>query len=203
MSAKKYELVPEDTVTTPDGRTLFRIRALVAIAALGVSPGDLGGYIEAEKNLTQVSGNAQVSGNVWVYGNAWVYDNAQVYGDARVSGNAWVSRDAWVYGDARVSRDARVYGDAQVYGRNHLGWFSCVGSGNGTLCWFLQKDRAIHVTRGCFSGSLEDFSAAVEKTHGDSPNGQQYRLLIQFIELRAAEALKDYAPVDAPVEEAA
>ena len=76
------------------------------------------------------------------------------------------------------------------------GWFSHVGSENGTLCWFIQKDRSILVNRGCFSGSLDDFRKAVEKRHGDSPDGQQYHLLIQFIELRAAEALKTYAPVD-------
>ena len=71
-----------------------------------------------------------------------------------------------------------------------------MGSESGTLTWFLQKDRTTRVTRGCFSGSLDEFRAAVEQTHGDSPNGQQYRLLIQFIELRAAEALKTYNEKD-------
>ncbi|MFT8333284.1 MAG: hypothetical protein ABF627_07115, partial [Acetobacter malorum] len=73
---KKYELTDETTKSW-DGRTLRRIRALVAIASIGVSVGDLGGFIETEGNLDQ-------SGNAWVYG------------DARVSG------DAWVFGDARV-----------------------------------------------------------------------------------------------------
>ena len=157
-SNRKYELVKDDTIKTFDGRTMFRIRAIVAMAAIGVAAGDLGGYIEAEKNLSQVSGDA------WVYGNAW------------------------------VSGDARVYGNAHVYARNHLGWMSCVGSENGTLCWFLERDRTVHVNRGCFSGSLEEFRSAVEKTHGDGPIGQQYRLLIQFIELRSTEAIKDYVP---------
>ena len=69
---KKYELVKTDTVKSWDGRTLYRIRAVAAIAALGIAIGDLGGYIEAEKNLAQVSGNARVSGNAWVYGDARV-----------------------------------------------------------------------------------------------------------------------------------
>jgi len=106
----KYEFVPGDEITIAPGRTVKRIRALVAIAAFGVSPGDLGGYIECEKSLSQVSGNA------WVYGDAWVSGNAQVSGDARVSGNARVSGDARVSGNAQVSGDARVYGDAQVSG---------------------------------------------------------------------------------------
>ena len=175
-SNRKYELVKDDAVKTLDGRTLFRIRALVAMTAIGVAAGDLGGYIESEKNLSHVSGNA------WVSGDAWVYGNALVYGNAHVSGNAWVYGDAW------------VSGDAWVYARNHLGWMSCVGSENGTLCWFLERDRTVHVNRGCFSGSLEEFRSAVEKTHGDGPIGQQYRILIQFIELRSTEAIKDYVP---------
>lgn len=79
---KKYELTDETTKSW-DGRTLRRIRALVAIASIGVSVGDLGGFIETEGNLDQ-------SGNAWVYG------------DARVSG------DAWVFGDARVSLSIHV-----------------------------------------------------------------------------------------------
>ena len=54
---KRYEFVPGDEITIAPGRTIKRIRALVAIAALGLSPGDCGGYIESETNLSQV-GNA-------------------------------------------------------------------------------------------------------------------------------------------------
>ena len=88
------------------GKTLFRIEATRGIEKLGVKKGDLGGFVESEKNL---------SDNAWVSGNARVYDNAQVYGDALVSGDAQVSGDAWVYGDARVYGNAQVSGDAWVY----------------------------------------------------------------------------------------
>ena len=152
----KYELLTNDTVKSWDGRTLFRIRALVAIG-LHVAAGDLGGYIEKQENL-------QVSGDAWVYGNARVYGNAQVSGDAR------------------------VYGDAS------FGWLSKVGSENGTLTWFITKDRQIVVNRGCFNGTLHEFSAAVEKRHGDNRIGQEYRLLVQFIELRASAALENFSP---------
>jgi len=85
---KKYELVNGDTKEWC-GRTLYRIRALIAIG-LSVASGDLGGYVESEKNLSQ-------DGDAWVYGNARVYGNAQVYGNARVSGNAWVSANVFLY----------------------------------------------------------------------------------------------------------
>ena len=62
---KKFSL----TKTTKDwfGVTLFQIKAEMSFG--NVSKGELGGWVEKEKNLDQE-------------GNAWVY------GDARVSGSA-------------------------------------------------------------------------------------------------------------------
>ena len=51
------------------GVTLHRIRAVADIAALGITIGTLGGWIEKPSNLD-------------VFGNAWVFGNAQVFGDA-------------------------------------------------------------------------------------------------------------------------
>ena len=89
------------------GVTLHRIRAVADIAALGITIGTLGGWIENPENL-------QVYGDAWVYGNAQVYGDARVYGNAQVYGNARVYGDAWVYGDAQVYGDAWVYGNARV-----------------------------------------------------------------------------------------
>lgn len=55
----KYEFTGE-TKKNVHGVTLHRIRALVAIAAIGVAAGDLGGWIESENNLS-------VSDDAWVY----------------------------------------------------------------------------------------------------------------------------------------
>jgi len=127
--AKKYELT-QNSVTVKNS-TLYQIRALRGFGS--VTAGDLGGYIESEKNLShdndcwvyenaRVFGDAHVFGNSGVYGNARVSGDAQVFGNARVYGNAYVSgdacvfEDAHVYGKAWVSGNARVYGDALVYG---------------------------------------------------------------------------------------
>ena len=83
---KKYELTSETKVVF--GVTLYRIRALVSFGI--VSAGDVGGFVESEKNLE-------------ANGNAWVYGNAQVSGDAKVSGDARVYGNAWVYGNASKS----------------------------------------------------------------------------------------------------
>jgi carbonic anhydrase/acetyltransferase-like protein (isoleucine patch superfamily) len=158
-----------------------------------------------------VSGNAQVSGDARVYGDAWVSGNArvygdaqvsgdaQVYGDAQVSGNAWVSGNARVYGDAQVSGNARVYGDAQVSGdaqvygdawvSGNAHWITVgpIGSENGFLTAFRQKDNSIIVRRGCFSGAIDEFERAVTERHGDNDHGNIYLALIPVIKLRLAE----------------
>ncbi len=114
-----YEFVPGDTIEIEPGKVLHRIRATTYIEAHGVTPGDLGGYIESPENLGDqawVSSSAWVSGNAHVSDNAIVSDDAWVFGNATVSGDAMVSGDARVFGDARVSGNARVYGSAWVYG---------------------------------------------------------------------------------------
>ena len=80
---KKYSLTKNTKVWC--GITLFQIKAEVSFGS--VSKGDLGGWIEKEENLSQVSGDA------WVYGNAWVY------GDARVSAKMSFTKGCFIGGD--------------------------------------------------------------------------------------------------------
>jgi len=70
----KYELT-NDSITSTNGITLFRIKALKDFS--NVKLGELGGYIQSVDNLSQ-DDNARASGNALVYGNAKVYDNALV-----------------------------------------------------------------------------------------------------------------------------
>ena len=128
----KYELTNESL------NGLCRIRALRDIPRHGVKAGDLGGWVESEKNLSQeddcwVGGEARVHGDArvyWdatvcgkavvgekaqVYGDAVVGEKAQVYGDACICGNARVYENAWVLGNTCVYGDAQVYGEARVY----------------------------------------------------------------------------------------
>ena len=84
---KKYKLLKDDFIDTYD-TSFYRIQATKDFK--GVKKGDLGGYIESEKNLSQEEG-AWVFGNAKVYGNAKVFENARVYENAQVFGNAKVS----------------------------------------------------------------------------------------------------------------
>ena len=62
---KKF--VMTDSFIEVFGKKLFQVKALVAFGC--VEEGELGGYIEEEKNLSQ-SGDAWVSGKAWVSGDA-------------------------------------------------------------------------------------------------------------------------------------
>ena len=150
MTQKKYELLKNDTITAPNGKTLYRIKALIDFSV--VVAGSLGGYIEKEDNLAH-TGNAWVSGNAEVYGNAWVY------GDALVSGNARVSDD------------------------DDLVWFSKVGTEQGTLTVYKSKDGSLLATRGCFSGTVDEFLAKSAEVHNERIK-REYRLLIEVAKSR-------------------
>lgn len=108
---------------------LYRIRALKDFG--DVKAGDLGGYIESERNLSQegncwvsdearVYDNAKVSGNARVYNDAKVFGNAQIYDNAGVFDDTEVYGNAKVYGKAEVSESAEVFGKAQVFGNTGI-----------------------------------------------------------------------------------
>ena len=152
---KKYELT-EETINV-FGKTLHRIRATRDFS--NVHAGDLGGFIENELNLSH-------DRDTWVYGNAWAYGEARVYGNALVSG------------------DARVYGNALVKGPRDIYWISCIGSRDGTTTFFRNANNGISVSCGCFYGTIDEFAAAVTKTHGDNEHAQAYRHAIEIAKLR-------------------
>ena len=175
---KKYRLTDEKIIV--GCRTLYRIQALRDFG--DVKEGEFGGWIESEKNLSH-EGSAWISGNARVSGNACVYGDARVYGDAQVSGDSWVYGDARVYGDAQVSGDAWVYGDADIKHSSDICSMSGFGSALRTTTAFKTKDGAIHVSCGCFYGNLDEFYNRVEKTHGDTLYGREYKKMIELIKI--------------------
>ena len=158
---KKYELTEE--TTNIFGKTLHRIRATRDFS--NVHAGDLGGFIEDERNLSHDE-------------NAWVCGNALVGGNAWVGGNALVGGNAWVGGNARVCGNALVKGPRDIY------WISCIGSRDGTTTFFRNANNGISVSCGCFYGTIDEFAAAVTKTHGDNEHAQAYRHAIEIAKLR-------------------
>ena len=123
-----------------------------------------------------------------IFQNARVSGNAVVYGDAQVSGNAQVSGDARVYGNAEVYGIARVYGNAVVSGNaiiNKTSDYLVIGpaksSGRFTTAHRDSK-IGVRVNCGCFSGTVHEFSRAIEATHKDNQEAlEQYRMFCQLI----------------------
>ena len=200
---KKYELILDDSIEVLNHK-LFRIRALTDFGI--VKAGDLGGYIQSEKNLShddnawvydnakvygeaRVSGNAKVFGNAKVYGYAWisgdawisgkarVSEDARVYGGAWISGNAEVSEDAKVCGDAKVHGDVDVYGDARIKSQKDYIVFKNSWS-SGRYFTYTKSNKMWKV--GCFYGTGQEL---IEKAYGDSEDsGNHYKACVDFVE---------------------
>ena len=149
---KKYELTEETKVI--GGKTLFRIRALRSFG--GIKAGDLGGFIENERNLSHG-------------GNAWVGDNAKVCGNAKVSGNA------------QVSGDTRFNGNGLINSNDDYLCERGLGSHNRSASFFKCKDGHIHVLCGCFSGNLDEFENKVKEEHGNSKYSKEYLGFIEVV----------------------
>ena len=174
---KKFELTSDFKMYL--GMKLFRIKALVDFG--NVKAGDLGGYIEKEKNLSH-------NGNAWVSGNAQVYDNAWVYGDARVCGNAWVYDNAWVYGNAWVSGNARVYDNARVSGNADILQITGLGTEHRPTTVFRAED-GIKVACGCFLGDLGQFREQVKNTRTGKVQ-EEYLKFAELVEIYFGEEEK-------------
>ena len=154
---KKFELTTDTKIHF--GRKLFRIKALVSFR--NVQVGDLGGYVESEKNLSQ-------SGDAWVYGDAEVYGNARVYGDAEVCGNAEVCGDAdYVCAKGLGSR----YRNTTFFKCKNGDIYVTCGCFEGNLDEFTKKVKTTHGD----SKYAKEYLAMVEvvKIHFENENGDE------------------------------
>lgn len=208
---KKYEILKDDSIYV--GRhKVYRIRALRDFA--DVKTGDLGGYVEDERNLSHagdcwlygrakayenaiVWGDARVEdcacvfGNADVLGNARVYGNARIYGNAKVFGGAQVYDTAALFGDCAVSEQAHVYGEACVSGRASVGYTARVPS-NDAIIWFASVSDELNILT-VYCGREELLCSM----NGDSASlrmlsyrhkGRVYELLEEAARLKLADA---------------
>lgn len=192
---KKYELTGETKEI--GGKILHRIRALIDIPLHDVKAGDLGGWIEAERNLSQegsawvadeasvmdsahVTDSACVTDSALVADSASVMDSARVMGKARVTGKALVADSALVTDSAHVMDFARVIGKARVMDASDYITIGAIGSRDDTTTFYRGTDGGIYVSCGCFSGSIDDFSAEVKQVHAGTKHEKTYLLAIEL-----------------------
>ena len=126
---KKYELTDETIEVY--GTALHRIKALKDFG--NVKKGELGGYVESERNLSQE-------------GNCWVYDNARVYSNAKVFGNAEACGNAEVFGNAdyiTIKGLGSKYRNTTIFRTKENIAVKC-GCFYGTLAEFVDKVKETH-----------------------------------------------------------
>lgn len=130
MTEKKYIITDEKHPVYHSAR---RIKAVKNFGI--IEEGELGGYIQDEKNLSHsnlawvgdnavILDNASVFDNAYVFGKSVITHNAKVYGDANVGGNSSMYGVSRVSGNSTVTNSriegvAEVYGDAKVEGGSH------------------------------------------------------------------------------------
>ncbi len=115
ISERKYELTDETLVhRSPlfaEGVLLHRIRSLRDFN--DVKRGDLGGFIESEKNLSQ-TGTSWVYDRAKIYNEAFIHKDAQIRDRAEISGSAFVGGAALIDGSALITGNARVFEEAKI-----------------------------------------------------------------------------------------
>lgn len=136
-------------------------------------------------DCAMVRGDAVVRGNARVYGDALVCDNADVYENAKVYNHAKVRNNAKVYDCANVRSAAVVCDNAIVRSNSDYLIIGPIDSHSGTTTFFKtsDKDNAIKVACGCFTGDIDAFQKKVIKTHGNNNYAKEYKLAMEIAKI--------------------
>jgi carbonic anhydrase/acetyltransferase-like protein (isoleucine patch superfamily) len=189
----KYKLT--DETIEHCGVVLHRIQYLKDIPRHNVRAGDLGGYIESERNLSHrwdcvILGDAEVFENALVSGNAKVYEGARVSGNAEVYGNAGVGDSARVYDSARVSGNAEVYDSARVGDSARVYGDAVCTLSTQNLITVTDNHIAVGCEMHTFDYWIEHIEAIGKKHDYSKQDIKMYKLIIfQMIEARTGRRL--------------
>ena len=160
--SKNFELIKDDAITF-EGRTLYRIRALVDYPNGHAKKGDIGGYIESEDTLSDWA---------WIADDAKVYD-AFVYGDAKISHRACIYYTAYIGGDAYISNPLDVLCFPSVYGTRRI------------FTFFRTKDGGIGFSDGIAVMTLQQFVEKVNDIKNtEHPIYKEYLAIISYVKIR-------------------
>ena len=207
MIEKKYELT--DEIRYVCGTTIHRIRSLRDFA--GVKIGDIGGWIESERNLSQegdcwiyneacavnksyVSGNASVSNNSVITDNATVCENARIVGMSLIIDNSCVSGNALVY-DGVILNSSHISGNSaiidfsliKIKNTSDVLTIGPIGSEDDYITFIKDENNNILVNNGLYSGTIDEFQDAIERNHGNDKYNDEYMFSIKMAKSRLRE----------------
>lgn len=121
MERKKYKLT-EETMCF-NGVTLHRIQAIKDFG--DVVAGELGGWVEAERNLSQ-EGNCWINMETKVYGYAEIRDNAMLTCGAIACEDATIGDDTFVTDESVIRGFTYLCGNVEVYGKSVIDGNACL-----------------------------------------------------------------------------
>jgi hypothetical protein len=166
---RKYEFTGETKEFY--GRTLHRIRALAPIASLSIMPGDTGGWIEAESNLTHA-------------GAAWVAGEAIVCGKATIEGGTFRGGTFW----GGTFRGGTFEGGTFRGGTFRGGTYQFVLMAqrtDGYVFTFNPDPRGPMVAAGCHYFTFPDAREHWKATRGGTQLGDESLQLLEHLEKMA------------------
>ena len=123
----KYKLTNETIII--NGHILHRIQALKDFNF--VVKGDLGGFVESEKNLSHegkcwIYDDAKVYGNASITKDAQIYDRAEIFDEAVITSLVDVGGSAKIFGSAYLTNNVVVKGSAKIYDNAHISGFAII-----------------------------------------------------------------------------
>lgn len=80
--------------------------------------------------------------------------------------------------------NAEVCGDAEVCGNADYCCFQSFGSRGDATTAFREKTGGVRIQCGCFDGTVAEFGAKVQSTHGDNDFGKVYKAIIEVIKIK-------------------
>lgn len=121
---RKYEIIKDKNLSIVlNGSKLYRIKALRNFN--DVHEGDIGGYIESDKNLSH-------EGDCWIYDDSKAYDNATVSDNAIVKNSSSVIDNAYIVSNSVIDSNSIISGSSKIFDNCRVSDKSTV-SGNSIL----------------------------------------------------------------------
>lgn len=150
---KKFELTDETFYNEFVEARVYRIKALRDFG--DVKAGDLGGFVEEERNLSH-------DGTCWIYDNAIVCKGSKVSDKAELRDSAVVSDKSCVWDNSRIYENAQVYNSRVRGGVVHGDAYV----NNADVLWLGEVKDTAHVT----GGVIRDGAVVADNAHvsGDS-----------------------------------
>ena len=168
---KKYKiLMDEENTIEFEGHTLHRIKALIDFS--DIKKGDIGGYVEKEKNLSH-------EGNCWIYDDAKAMDNSAIYGNSRMYNNSRMYDNSEMYNNSKLKNKSRLYGKLV----SSVDDFIEIQNPQGRLITCVKKGNKILYNVGCQNEITEEiFKDRIEHEDGgleENPHRAYYYKIIE------------------------